>query len=97
MFTLYVDSLIPKEVEKYNDAFFDLHLGDVDFTSPNVVNLIREIDGVSYVDNHRITSKFDKIRKKRTFTHSLMEEMNVLVSFFSSFLGLIRLDILDSV
>lgn len=33
MFTLFVDSSIPKEVEKYNDAFFDLHLGDVDFTS----------------------------------------------------------------
>ncbi len=60
MFTLFVDSLVPSDVEKYNDAFFDLHLGDVDFTSPNVVNLIKEIDGVSYVDNHRITSKFDK-------------------------------------
>ena len=40
MFTLFVDSLVPIEVEKYNDAFFDLHLGDVDFTSPTLAAIV---------------------------------------------------------
>lgn len=59
MLQLYVEQENKADVIVSNDIYFDFYIDNVDIDN-NIANIIKKIDGVDYVGNHRIISKFDR-------------------------------------
>ena len=60
MLHMYLSAgLVPKNVQRFNDAFFDLYCDKIKFNK-EVVSIIQSIDEVRYAGNCRIFSKFEE-------------------------------------
>lgn len=45
---------------KYNDAWFDKYTDSIDFEREFIQEIIKSVDHVTYIGNHRILSKFEE-------------------------------------
>ena len=59
MLNIYLDknNKRNKNVQYYNDAFFNLYASKIDFNK-SIIFIIKQIDGVEYAGNNRVFSKF---------------------------------------
>jgi hypothetical protein len=61
MLNIYIGSIdkTNKQYCEYNDAWFDKYFKDIDFND-TLQKIIKKIDGVEYIGNFRVNSKFEK-------------------------------------
>lgn len=47
-----------KDIELYNDSWFNINVSNIDFTNTQINNIIKHVDNTEYVKNNKIKSKF---------------------------------------
>lgn len=57
MLILYLKNV---EHQKFNDIFFNKYMAQMNFDNEAIKKIIKAIDKVDYIGNHRVLSKFEK-------------------------------------
>ena len=58
MLIIYLDkNKIKQKIQYFNNSYFDLYVNKIAFNN-NVISIISKIDGVKYIGDYRILSKF---------------------------------------
>lgn len=50
----------PNSLRKYNDGWFDINIGLIDFNNKEIHKIMKDIDDVEYASDLRFFSKYNK-------------------------------------